>query len=51
MSFRETSAWISLLSILAVFGFYFTDVALALKAGRSIRKTFSDSISAASCCS
>ena len=33
MSFRETSAWISLVSILAVFGFYFTEVGLALRAG------------------
>jgi hypothetical protein len=33
MSFRETSAWISLISILAVFGFYFTVVGQAIGAG------------------
>jgi hypothetical protein len=32
MSFRETSAWISLISLLAVFGFYFTLVGRSLEA-------------------
>lgn len=31
MSFRETSAWISVISILAVFGFYFAVVAQAIE--------------------
>ena len=33
LSFREASAWISLISILAVFGFYFTLVARAIDTG------------------
>lgn len=33
VSFRETSAWISLISLLGVFGFYFTVVGHALGAG------------------
>jgi len=33
MSFRETSAWISVISLLAVFGFYFTVVARAFDSG------------------
>src|ERR1051325_8389189 len=33
MSFRETSAWSSRISPLAVFGFYFTVVGCALDAG------------------
>ena len=33
MGFRETSAWISLISILAVFGFYFAAVGRALESG------------------
>ncbi|MBI1210369.1 MAG: hypothetical protein GC190_02815 [Alphaproteobacteria bacterium] len=40
MSFRETSAWISLTSILAVFGFYFTVVGRALSAGPVSADTF-----------
>ncbi len=32
MSFRETSAWISLISLLGVFGFYFTVVGRSLEA-------------------
>ncbi len=32
MSFRETSAWISLVSLLAVFGFYFAVVGQAIDA-------------------
>lgn len=33
MSFRETSAWISLTSIIVVFGFYFVQVGMALRTG------------------
>ena len=33
MSFREKSAWISLLAYLAIYGFYFANVAMALSRG------------------
>jgi len=33
MSFRETSAWISMISLLGVFGFYFTVVGYAIGVG------------------
>lgn len=33
MSFREKSAWISLVTLIAVFGLYFAHVAAALRAG------------------
>jgi cadmium resistance protein CadD (predicted permease) len=33
MSFRELGAWISLTSIVVVFGFYFAEVGAALRAG------------------
>jgi uncharacterized membrane protein YidH (DUF202 family) len=35
MSFREKSAWISLLAYLAIYGFYFANVASALLSGES----------------
>ncbi len=34
MSFRETSAWISLASLILVFGFYFYEVGVALRAAQ-----------------
>ncbi len=35
MSFREKSAWISLLLYLGIYGFYFTQVAVALARGQA----------------
>jgi hypothetical protein len=35
MSFREKSAWISLLAYLAIYGFYFANVAAALARGEA----------------
>jgi len=35
MSFREKSAWISLLAYLTIYGFYFANVALALARGEA----------------
>jgi hypothetical protein len=35
MSFREKSAWISLLAYLAIYGFYFANVAMALARGEA----------------
>jgi hypothetical protein len=36
MPFREKSAWIQLISAVAVWGYYFSTVALALAAGRDV---------------
>jgi hypothetical protein len=35
MSFREKSAWISLVAYLAIYGFYFANVAMALARGEA----------------
>ncbi|MEI9933233.1 MAG: hypothetical protein WDM89_22545 [Rhizomicrobium sp.] len=35
MSFREKSAWISLMAYLAIYGFYFANVAAALTHGNA----------------
>jgi hypothetical protein len=51
MSSRERSAWISLISILAVFGFYFTQVGMALRAGPIEADAFVGDMSVRSSCS